>query len=220
MKKNIIAFVCIRLNSKRLPRKNLLKLGDKPLCYYACEELLKLKYISKVCVYCSDPDIIKYLPSNVEFVLRDKKYDSDDTLANELLKSFSRLKPADYYILSHTTAPFLKADTIQKGLNKVINGNYDSSFSATRHQTFFWENNKPLNFNIYNIERTQDLKPIYMESVGFYIYSYNEIINNNRRIGDNPWIQIISMEEAIDIDTEEDFNFAKKLISLKNNNIH
>ena len=57
-----VAFVPIRLNSKRVAGKNLKELNGKPLLCYILETLVKVEKIDKVYVYCSNPDIKKFLP--------------------------------------------------------------------------------------------------------------------------------------------------------------
>ena len=56
-----VAFVPIRLNSKRVVGKNLKMLGEKPLLQYILETLVKVKGLSDIYVYCSQESIIPYL---------------------------------------------------------------------------------------------------------------------------------------------------------------
>ncbi len=39
----VVALIPIKMNSQRLPHKNLLDLGGKPLCYHLTETLTKVK---------------------------------------------------------------------------------------------------------------------------------------------------------------------------------
>ena len=58
----VVAFVPIRLNSKRVVGKNLKLLGGKPLLCYVLESLLQVNTINEIYVYCSRPEIQQYLP--------------------------------------------------------------------------------------------------------------------------------------------------------------
>ena len=118
---------------------------------------------------------------------------------------------ADVYGLIHATSPFIKANSIITGLQKVINENYDSSFSVSEIKTFCWYNNKPLNYDLKNIVRTQEIDPIYWETSAFYIFKRNVILDHNRRIGFNPFMVETDRIESIDIDTREDFDLATKI---------
>ena len=65
-----VAFVPIRLNSKRVTGKNLKPLGGKPLMCHVLDTLSKVSGIDEVYVYCSSEEIIRYLPEGVKFLKR------------------------------------------------------------------------------------------------------------------------------------------------------
>lgn len=110
--------------------------------------------------------------------------------------------------MTHTTAPFISAESIKTGLDAVISGEYDSSFAAKKLQDFLWKDGEPFNYELDSIPRTQDLEPLHEETSGFYIYKQDVICNLGRRIGDKPYIVEVGEIEGIDIDEEEDFMIA------------
>ena len=116
---------------------------------------------------------------------------------------------ADIYVLTHVTQPFTKSESIKKALDKVISGEYDSAFSAVVLQDYMWKDGKPFNYDMKNIIRTQDLDPIYMETGAFFIFRKEVFTELGQRIGNKPYIYEIDQFEAVDIDTAEDFEFAK-----------
>ena len=203
-----VAVVPMKLNNRRLPQKNTTPFTNgKPLCYYILTTLLTVKEIDEIYVYCSNPDIKNYIPDQVEFLKRPVSLDTDDTSMNEVLCSFSNEVPADVYLMSHATSPFIKKESIETGLNAVLSGEYDSSFAVKKIQDFLWKDGCPLNYELDRIPRTQDIVPLYEETSGFYIYR-NEVIKNNRRIGDKPFMVEVGEIESIDIDEREDFLIA------------
>src|SRR5699024_10816900 len=109
-----------------------------------------------------------------------------------------------------------KAESIERALEKVISGEYDSAFSAVVLQDYMWMNAKPLNYNLKNIVRTQDLDPIYMETGAFFIFRKEVFTELGQRIGNNPYIYEIDQFEAVDIDTAEDFQFPKVVVAFLN----
>lgn len=210
-----VAIVPMKLNNQRLPQKNTKKFTNgKPLCYYILSTLLKINSIDEVYVYCSNPDIKKYIPQNVKFLKRSESLDQDTTKMNEVLKCFAEDVYADIYVMTHTTAPFIKKESIEKGLDKVIKGEYDSSFAAKKLQDFLWKNGKPFNYKLDNIPRTQDLDILYEETSGFYIYKRDVIQSLNRRIGDKPYIVEVGEIESVDIDEPEDFIIADSIFNF------
>jgi CMP-N-acetylneuraminic acid synthetase len=210
-----IALVPIKLNSQRLPHKNILPIDGHPLCWHLCNSLLHIKRIDEIYVYCSDKDIIKYLPEGILFKQREKWLDGDLVKGYDIYKSFINEVEADVYILAHVTSPFIKSSSIENALFHVLSGGYDSAFSAERVQTFAWYQNRPINYLLDDIPRTQDIEPIWIETSAFFIFKKEIFTVHNRRIGFNPYIQEVSGIEAIDIDEKEDYDFACKLVKVK-----
>lgn len=209
----VVAFVPIRLNSKRVIGKNLRELGGKPLLSYIFTKLLAVKEIDEVYAFCSSDSIVPFLPEKTIFLKRDISLDDDLTLGKDIYNSFCKTIDADVYILAHTTSPFIKEESIRGALQSVMNGNYDSAFSAQQFKTFSWYKGKPLNYQLDFVPRTQDLEPVYIETSAFFIFRKEVWNNKQQRIGDNPHLQIVDQIEGIDIDNPEDFVIAEKFIN-------
>lgn len=203
----IVAFVPIKFHSERLTGKNFLPLKGKPLCRHIFKTLLKSKIIDETFVYCSNKKIREYIPEEVIFKKRSEILDKDETKGIKIYQSFVNEIDADWYVLAHATSPFLKTDSVDNALRKVLQEGYDSALSVKRVQTFCWYKGKPLNYNLDDVVRTQDIEPIYIETSGFYIFT-KKLIKRNRRIGNKPWMQEVNTVESIDIDEEEDYIFA------------
>lgn len=210
----IVAVVPMKLNNQRLPQKNTKPFTNgKPLCHYILSTLLKINAISDVYVYCSNPAIIDYIPEGVRYLKRSSQLDTDTTKMNAVLSAFAEDVPADIYVMTHTTAPFISGASIEKGLNAVVSGEYDSAFAAKKLQDFLWKDGKPFNYQLDQIPRTQDLPIIYEETSGFYIYRSSVITDMKRRIGNSPYIVEVGEIESIDIDEAEDFEIADAIFN-------
>ena len=207
-----IAFVPIRLNSKRVVGKNLKMLGKKPLLQYILETLVKVQGLDEIYVYCSQESIIPYLPEGVKFLKRDTSLDGDETLGKEIYEAFVKEVEADVYMLAHTTSPFVKAETIEDALQAVTSEKHDSAFSAQKIQTFTWYNGNPLNYSLKEIPRTQTIEPVYVETSAFYIFRREVWTELGQRIGNTPYFAITDAIESVDIDNPEDFDFASSII--------
>lgn len=212
-----VAFITIKLNSKRLPHKNILPLMDRPLCWHIANTMTQVKGVDEVYVYCSDERVKQYLPENVIFLKRDTYLDGDEIRANDTYSAFTKEVDADVYIAACTTSPFTRVSTVENALGKVLYEGYDSAFSAKRCQTFAWYKNKPINYELNSIPRTQDMEPVYIETSAFFIFKKEIWKEHGQRIGFNPYIQEVDDVEAIDIDEKEDYEFAQLIVeSLKN----
>ena len=204
-----IAFVPMKLKNERLPGKNTKPFTHgKPLCKYILETLKKVKEIDAIYVYCSDPAILLYLPKGIKFLKRDPALDGSQVKINEVLRAFAEDVPADLYVLAHAKATFVKAEKVSRGVQAVQSGEYDSALTVFRQQDFFWMDGKPWNYDTKEIPRTQDLKPLYRETTGLYIYESRLILEENRRIGEKPMLLEADWKEAVDINNPEDFVIA------------
>ena len=138
-----VAVVPMKLNNRRLPQKNTKPFTNgKPLCWYILSTLLKVQGVEEVYVYCSNPEIQEFLPEGVKYLRRGEDLDQDTTKMNEVLQRFAADVPADVYVMTHTTAPFIQAETIQKGLDAVLSGEYDSAFAVKELRDFLWKDGK------------------------------------------------------------------------------
>jgi CMP-N-acetylneuraminic acid synthetase len=207
--RKIVAFVPIRLNSKRIPGKNFRSLGNKPLMAYILETLLKVSRIDETYVYCSSDEIVPHLPHGVKYLQRSTELDNDETLGEEIYGAFVSEVYADIYILAHTTSPYIKYTTIENALGQVLDSGNDSAFSAEKVQTFVWYNGEPLNYNLKKIPRTQNIQPIFIETSAFYIFKRDVWCKEKQRIGNNPYISVVDKIEGMDIDDPDDFEMAE-----------
>ena len=211
-----VAFVPIKTNNERLPGKNTKSFTNgAPLISYILNTLTQVQNVDEVYVYCSDEKVKEYLPEGVLFLKRDTYYDLSSTAFNELLVSFAQLVDADVYVLTHATAPFIKAESIERGIDAVQSGAFDSALAVLKLQEFLWKDNIPFNYSVDNIPRTQDLDPMYTETCGLYVYTRDLILEKKRRIGDSPCLIEVSKIEACDINDAVDFQIADALYQIE-----
>lgn len=209
MNKRAVAIVPVKLNNERVPGKNIKRFFDgTPLISCILKTLKKVRNLDEIYVYCSNPEIKNYLPEGITYLRRSESLDLKTTTMNEILRCFADETPADVYLLAHATAPFISAETLNRGLDAVLSGEYDSAFSAKKLLEFIWKDGKPLNYELDNIPRTQDLPLMWAETAGFYVMRSELITARSRRIGDKPFIVEVDAVEATDIDYPEDFEIA------------
>lgn len=208
-----VAFVPIRLNSRRVEGKNLRLLGGRPLMTYILDTLRDCERIDETYVYCSDPDIARHLPDGVKFLRRDPALDSDSTLGEEIYDAFTREVDADIYVLAHATSPFIRRATVDDAVARVGCGEYDSAFSAERIQTFAWYEGRTLNYSPERVPRTQDLEPVFVETSAFFVFRREVWRDMRRRIGLRPYMAVTDRIESMDIDYPDDFRLAETIVA-------
>ena len=204
----VVCFVPLRKQSKRVPDKNNQLIGDKSLVHHITHSVAECSSIDSFCLYSSSAEYLNDAHHRFKLIDREPHLDSDETLGMDIYKSFARIMPADIYVLVHATSPFLTTRSLQMGLDSVLNGGYDSSFSAAKIQTFAWYAGSPLNYETQYVPRTQDITPVFYETSAFYIFRH-EVLENGSRIGNNPKLIELSGIEAIDIDDPMDLAMAR-----------
>lgn len=204
----VVAWVPIKLNNQRLPGKNTMPLGGKPLCEYMLNTLTKVKELDEIYVYCSDERIVEYLPEGVKFLKRPERLDGSLVMHTEILNEFINTIDADVYLNAHVTNPFITAETIEDGLKHVLSGEYDSACAVQKIDKLLWYDGKPLNFTRENILRTQDASPLYIDA-NLFIYKRSVAKDLHSRYGNKQYFMELDQFEAIDIDTADDFKLAE-----------
>ncbi len=205
----------IKLKNERCPGKNTRLLGDKPLLQYELDSLKETGFCDNIIVYCSDEAVAPFLPEGVNFLKRPKELDLPTSNFTQIFTCFMNEQDADIYVYAHATAPFISVETMAQCINAVKSGDFDSAFCAVKLQDYLWQDGEPLNFDATNLPRTQDLKPIYQETSGVYVFTKEVFLKHKRRIGVKPFIKEVTFKEAVDIDNPEDFDLAQVMLNVK-----
>jgi len=204
----------IKLVNERCPGKNTRILGNKPLLQYELDSLKETGLCDSINVYCSNEEVIGSLPQGVNFIKRPEYLDLPTSNFTQIFESFMKIVEADVYVYAHATAPFVTTETMKQCIEAVTSGQYDSAFCASKLQDYLWQDGQPLNFDATNIPRTQDIKPIYQETSGIYVFTKSVFEKYRRRIGETPFIKEVSIKESVDIDSPEDFLMAEALVNI------
>lgn len=204
MNNSIVAFMPIRLNSQRIKDKSIIQIYGRPMFCWALETLSNLNIPTYV--YTNEIDRLKremdFQSSNIHFLQRPKYLDKHSTTGIQIYKEFANQVNADVYLLTHCTSPFIKLSTYQKVVKAVVSGDYDSSCTVERKQTFCWFKDKRLNFSIPR-QKTQEVEPIFVETSAAYCYK-KQVLDDGDRTGEKNCFIETSGLECIDIDEEKD----------------
>ncbi len=213
----IVALVPMRHHSQRVPGKNYRLLAGKPLYQHIIDTLLTVKEISSILVDTDSPVISAGLHQEFPRVMvidRPPHLCADAISMNEILLHDTAQVEADFYLQTHSTNPLLSADTISKAISQFLADYpaHDSLFSVTRLQTRLYDQNGlPLNHDPEKLIQTQDLPPVYEENSCIYIFSRENLLRRQNRLGRHPMLFEMDPREAWDIDEELDFSIVAHL---------
>jgi CMP-N-acetylneuraminic acid synthetase len=216
----IAAIVPMRHFSRRVPGKNYRLLGDRPLYRYILDALLATPTIAEVVVDTDSPQIIEEVRqqlSQVRVLLRPEHLRGEMLVMNNILLNTVKKVDADFYLQTHTTNPFLKSETITQAIEMFLKGRaqHDSLFSVSPLQVRLWSaDGSALNHDPDNLIRTQDLEPVMEENSCIYIFRRDVLEERRNRIGARPLVFVMNPAEALDIDTELDWQIAQARVAL------
>lgn len=202
----IACYLPIKMHSTRTPGKNIKPLSDgTPLCKLMFRTLANVNNIDEKYCFCSDEKIKDYLEPGIMFLKRPTSLDTDETQCHDIMRAFMEMVNPDIIVLVHATSPFLKSETIEECVDKVLNDGYDSAFTVERVRDFLWKNGKPMNFDASQAPRTQDLPEIYKETNGCFVIKREIFDKTNRKVGFNPYLKELFFPEIQDVNYPEDF---------------
>jgi CMP-N-acetylneuraminic acid synthetase len=217
----ISALVPMRHHSQRVPGKNYRPLNGIPLYQHILTTLTQVPEVDEI-VVDTDSDIILHgIQSNfpaVKLINRPPELRADDISMNTILLHDISQSPADLYLQTHSTNPLLKASTISRAINKLLQvyPEHDSLFSVTRLQTRLYDHlGKAINHDPKVLIQTQDLPPVYEENSCIYLFTAATLRKNGTRIGETPLLFETDPEESWDIDEEVDFKLVEMILKAR-----
>lgn len=216
----IVALLPMKAHSARVSGKNFRDFCGQPLFRWILNTLLSVELIEKVVINTDARDILAEhgLVETDRVLIRDRKPElcGDFVSMNLVLADDVANIDANIYLMTHTTNPLLKEETVRGALAAFRQaqgaGRADSLFTVDKIQTRFYRaDGSPVNHDPNNLIRTQDLEPWFEENSNLYIFTRESFAKTQARIGKHPIMYESAKFESIDIDTPEDWEFAVAL---------
>ena len=203
-----VAIIPIKKRSTRVPNKNFRIVNKKPLYAYLLEKIKKCNF-DEIFVDSDSSEIERYCEQNkINFICRLPHLALDNASGNDLLNYHAKIIEADIYFQPYITAPLLKIKTINECI-KILKTKrkFDSILTSKKIFSWFWFNNKPVNYDPKKLPRSQDAKPMVVETTGLYGIRSESLKKRKSRIGNKPYFYQVSEEESLDLDDEKDFEY-------------
>lgn len=218
-----IVIIPARGGSKRLPQKNIKLLGQIPLLAHsilyaqANDDIVDEIYVS------TDDEQIK----QVALQFGAKVIDRPLSLSGDLEPTVSALKNVleqiddkiENVILLQATNPLRPTNLLREAFEIYKEKKNDSLFTVSQnHQKLGKiENDKFIPFNYTIGQRSQDLEPLFYENGLLYI-SKTKLILEDKILSENAFpLQMNHIFATVDIDDQNDFNYATYLLSQNHN---
>jgi len=227
-----VALIPLRGGSKSIPRKNIMEVAGKPLCFWVIDECLKSGIFDKVYISTEDSEIAvmvytEYITDpRVIVIKRPKELATDTATTESVILHFTEL--IDYNILFtvQATSPLTRAKDFSNAMFQFALYDYDSMFSGVEIKNFLWIDDsietRPLNYHPYarpmRQEREEDPYdlPEIAENGAFYVTKKETFMEHKCRLDGRIGCYLMSAEHIFELDEPEDLRIITKLLELRN----
>ncbi|MFC1484956.1 pseudaminic acid cytidylyltransferase, partial [bacterium] len=169
-----VAIIPARLNSKRIPKKNIKKFYGKPIVQYSIESALNTNIFSEIMVSTDSEEIADFsieCGASVPFLRTSRTSDDYASLIDVILEVIENYKnngrEFEYFCCILATAPFISPSNIKKAFNFLLEKNYDTVFCIQRYgypiqRALRFKDDRICMLNKENyFKRSQDLETMY-----------------------------------------------------------
>ena len=212
-----IAIIPARGGSKRLPQKNIKLLDGFPLLSFSILfAQANSEIIDEIYVSTDDEDL-----KNIALKYGAKVIDRPKDLSGDLEPTVSALKhvlqsidsEVDNVVLLQATNPIRPKNLLKEAFEIYQKENSNSLFTVSRNHKKFGKitDQKFIPYNYKIGQRSQDIEPLYFENGLLYITKASLILEDIIISEDAFPFEIDHIFASVDIDTQEDFDYAEYL---------
>ena len=208
----IKALIPVRAGSQRVKNKNIRPFAGSSLLEIKIKQMQTIKELDGVIVNSDSDEMLDIAKSlGAETFKRAPYYASSEISANDLYRNIAETTDADLILYTHVTNPLLKSETIISIINKYndLTDKFDSVTTVSPVKEFLWKDGKPINYDVNNKPRSQDLPDIYALNHAINLVPRKLMYERKDLMGYKPYFYVLDDIEAIDIDNEIDFEFAE-----------
>jgi N-acylneuraminate cytidylyltransferase len=219
----IIAIIPARGGSKGIPKKNITPFCGMPLIYWSVTQAIS-SGMDEVIVSTDDQEI-KEVVNSFDFSLVkviDRPADlAEDTSSSEdaLLHVLDSIEEQpDFVVFLQATSPLRRACDIPRALNRMVDKNLDSLFSASIVDDItLWDGKgNSITYDWTKRGRRQDRPKYYLENGSIFIFKPEVLRKNHNRLGGKIGMYIMDSWQSFEIDNLEglelcEYYFKKRL---------
>ena len=226
---HIVALIPARGGSKSVRKKNIRKLGGKPLLAWSIEVAREVDAIDRIIVTTDSDDIADVAKQYcAEVSRRPDSLATDQALVIDAIRYHIREwreagRPADIVVLLEPTCPFRSAEDVRECLWALQQDGCDSAATFTEaavnpHRTWQIRDRVPQPFIDGAVPWTprQELPDAYQLSGGAYAFFVDRLPSDRTAIlFGTMHAVVVPPERSVDIDTEIDLRLANMMVEVE-----
>lgn len=212
-----------RGGSKGIPRKNVRLMVGKPLISYSIDNALNSNYDIDVVVSTDDDEIARISSLyGARIIIRPENLATDSvTLDPVIFHAMCEMEKEknvkyDVVITMQPTSPLLKRETLDAAIEYFVENDFDTVLSGINKPHLSWTEKEGKIVPAYEKRLNRQYLPKNLMETGAFFISKREFVKEHSRFGPNVSVYEVSENEAIDIDTPQDWWIAEKELSKKN----
>ena len=226
----MICIIPARGGSKRIPGKNIKDFLVKPLIAYSIEAALNSKVFGEVIVSTDDEmiaNVAREFGASVPF-FRDASLSDDYATSTDVIKDAIKRVNSSFSDVCclYATAPLITAEILKEAAGEFKKQECKFLFSATAfdfpiQRAIKLDENARVSMFYPQFEKTrsQDLELAFHDAGAFYFGKKEAWLECSALFAPHSKAYLLPRNLVCDIDTLEDFEFAKKLYLINNGKI-
>lgn len=223
---SLIAIIPARGGSKRIPRKNIIDFEGRPLICWTIKAAQDCGIFDRIVVSTDDPEIAE-ISSKEGVEVPFLRLEAADDISPISLATISAIKQAkefwsesyDNVIQLMPSCPLRGASDILEAYNffKTNGSNFQVSSFKFGWMNAWWASKLDRSFKPEYLfpdafkSRSQDLPELYCPTGAIWIAKVSELLKSQTFYGEGHTFYPLDWRFSVDIDTEEDLQFAKIL---------
>lgn len=220
-----LCIIPARGGSKRIPYKNIKDFCGMPLIAYSIKNAINSAIFDEVLV-STDDDMIAEVAlkfgAKVPFK-RDEKLSDDFATSSDVVRDAILKVGSDFDIVCclYATAPLLNPKILNSAYNEFLNGDCEFLFSACEFSFAIQRAIKldesgrvSMFYPQFESTRSQDLDRAFYDAGQFYFGKKDAWLSQKSIFSPHSKAFVLPRDLVCDIDTPDDFEFAKKLYKI------
>jgi len=213
-----VAQIPARAGSKRVPRKNLRLMADKPMIQHAIEAALNSK-VDSVYVNSDSDEILRLAESlGAQTFYRSEILANDTATQDEFNQDFLQQVDCHSMVLVNPVCPLTSSQLIDSFIDFTRSNNFETCLTTVRHQMHAFFEGKSLNFNSDDqLPPTQEISPVEVISWNLAFWTKTLYLTNMEKFGSastrgKMGLFPVDPMYAVKVSHEADFLLAESLL--------
>lgn len=211
----LVAMIPARMGSKRIPKKNIRYMLDKPLIQYPIDLAMGTDAFESIWVNTESEELGRACEKlGVNFHKRPAELANDQATNRDFTYEFLKKHECDYVVMINPTSPALRPETMEHFIRFLQENDYDTIMSVESIQAETFCRGEKINFDGKDKIPSQNLDPIEYVIWALTAWKRDTFLHLQESgecpiFGGKMGTFAIPKDESADLDTEEDWNVAE-----------